>query len=433
MYNYSPIKTLRVRNFRNLGSVDIDFTDSPIVTLVGENEAGKTSLIKAFSMCALHDSPREQKDYIRDGTNALGIEICLEDNTEVFRYKEANGANMYRVTKPDGTVWTSQKITDGLPKEVQDIIGLITEPETGEYLHVRTYEDRLLFVVTPSSTNYKVMYNALKVEQLTRAIKIGSTEANSLKAEITRNDNSLQTLYEQLRGVNIVDIEPLVEIKNRLAKQLEHLDKVARAQSLIERLKELQRQLGALALIDIYKLETISESVAGGLNNANRLVNNLAIKVNYRDKVSDVDSLGEIDLSNLTKAQSIASKITRLNEIAGNAGRFGEVANLEEVSEVIAVQVNKYRAMRDSVTALNASKIAVDVDDCTEITDEQLNMLSKAQRVCNQVLSVTAKMNEVAQYTTYIGQVEAYLKQCGVAVETCPKCGEDVIFDIDKV
>ena len=35
------------------------------------------------------------------------------------------------------------------------------EPETKEYLHIRTYEDKLLFVVTPNSTNYKVMYNSI--------------------------------------------------------------------------------------------------------------------------------------------------------------------------------------------------------------------------------------------------------------------------------
>ncbi len=57
MYNYSPIKKLFIKNFRNLGEVEIDFTQSPIVTLLGENEAGKTSVVKAFATCALHSNP----------------------------------------------------------------------------------------------------------------------------------------------------------------------------------------------------------------------------------------------------------------------------------------------------------------------------------------------------------------------------------------
>ena len=35
-------------------------------------------------------------------------------------------------------------------------MGMVTEPETKEFLHIRTYEDQLLFVVTTASANYKM-------------------------------------------------------------------------------------------------------------------------------------------------------------------------------------------------------------------------------------------------------------------------------------
>lgn len=38
MYNYSPIKKVYIKNFRNIGEATIDFTESPIVSLIGENE-----------------------------------------------------------------------------------------------------------------------------------------------------------------------------------------------------------------------------------------------------------------------------------------------------------------------------------------------------------------------------------------------------------
>lgn len=88
MYSYSPIKTIRVKNFRNIGDVELSFEDSPIITLVGSNEAGKTSIIKAFAACALHANPREQKDWIRDTTKMFGVEINLEDGTQLVRVKE---------------------------------------------------------------------------------------------------------------------------------------------------------------------------------------------------------------------------------------------------------------------------------------------------------------------------------------------------------
>ena len=156
MYNYSPISKVRVKNFRNIGDVELDFRDSPIITLVGSNEAGKTSVIKAFGVCALHASPRDQKEWIRDTTKMFGVQIDLQDGTQIVRVKEDGGVNLYRVIDKDGKTWDTSKITDGLPVQVQQVMGLIAEEETGEFLHIRTYEDKLLFVVTPDSANYKV-------------------------------------------------------------------------------------------------------------------------------------------------------------------------------------------------------------------------------------------------------------------------------------
>lgn len=38
MYTYSPIKKITIKNFRNIGEAVIDFEDSPIISLIGENE-----------------------------------------------------------------------------------------------------------------------------------------------------------------------------------------------------------------------------------------------------------------------------------------------------------------------------------------------------------------------------------------------------------
>ena len=50
------------------------------------------------------------------------------------------------------------------------------------------------------------------------------------------------------------------------------------------------------------------------------------------------------------------------------------------------------------------------------------------------MISVNAqKNNELTVINDNICKIHDYLKQCGVAVEACPKCGEAVIFDIDAV
>ena len=433
MYSYSPIKSLRVKNFRNIGSVDIDFTQCPIVTLLGENESGKTSIIKAFSMCALHDNPREQKDYIRDGTKMLGVEINLEDGTQVVRVKEVNGVNLYRVIRPDGTVWDTDKITDGLPKEVQDVMGLIAEPETGEYLHIRTYEDKLLFVVTPSSTNYKTMYNALKVEQLTRAIKDGSSEVNGLKAQLTTNTNSIMTLQEQLNGIRVFDIQSLVDIRNRIQSQLALLEKVEKVVKLKEKAEALTNELGALKLIEIYGLTEIKDSLALRVASASKTLNNISKLMNCKSVYREVENTPEIQTEPFEKLQLLEKKIKGLKEKMGKASSLSQIAGMSEISEKLIMQIGRVASVGSQLKQLTSKLDTINLQGCSEIPESSLAVLSKTDKVRQKIRELGEKEKQLSEYKGYIEQVENYLKQCGVAVETCPKCGEQVIFDISKV
>ena len=433
MYNYSPIQKMSVKNFRNIGSVEIDFTESPIVTLVGENEAGKTSLIKAFSMCALHDSPRDQKDYIRDNTDALGIQIDLEDGTHIIRVKQTNGLNLYRVIYPDGKVWDANKITDGLPEAVAEKMGLITEPETNEYLNVRTYEDKLPFVVTPASTNYKVMYNALKVEQLTKAIKQGSNEVNALKAKVSKNDDSVQTLNAQMRQIVVYDTEPLRNVRDRIKNQLESLDKLKKLSEKIDKLEELRTKLGALALIDLYKLEEVDVVTASRINTSIRLLENLSEKVNKRDLYNDLNSISEIDTSTLDKVNVLRDKISELNSKTQSAGALISVASMESISESVVSKITSLNSRVNKRDALMETLSKIDVSSCEEIDQTKLNAISKLNKIYSHSQMIVQRSAVLAQYNVYIEQIQNYLQQCGVAVETCPKCGESIVFDLDKM
>ena len=431
MYNYSPLESIRIKNFRNLGDVSLDFNESPIITLLGENEAGKTSVIKAFSMCALHDSPKDQKDYIRDGTSSLAIQICLKDGTQITRYKDTKGANIYNVVDKNGEQWQTNKITDGLPEPVARQMGLTVEPETGEYLNVRTYEDKLLFVVTPASVNYKVMYNALKVEQLTKAIKLGSTEVNTLRNEIGKNIDSANTLHERLKDINVLDLEAASSLKNSLRKQLEVLDKLEKLNNMIAQLEEMNAKLGALALIDAYNLQPVSEVVINKINNINRLINDKT-EVDRQIAIYDkLNTLDNIDINVFNKLNILQGKIAELANKNREASIVEPVNSLESVNEVAIVRIDR---LLQKLNEYNTAKKQLDIynqaDSCSEVSIDTYNKITKLIDSINK-----SKENDMqlANLNNYIEQVQTYLKNNGVAVETCPKCGEAVIIDIDKI
>lgn len=431
MYNYSPLKSIHIKNFRNLGDVKIEFKDSPIITLLGENEAGKTSVIKAFSMCALHDSPKDQKDYIRDGQKALAIQIALEDGTLITRYKELGGANIYNVIDKNGEKWQTNKITDGLPEPVARQMGLTVENETGEYLNVRTYEDKLLFVVTPASTNYKVMYNALKVEQLTKAIKLGSTEANTLRYEISKNNDSANTLHSRLKDINVLDLEAVSSLKNSLKSQLIILDKLEKLNELVAKYNDIMSKLGALALLDAYNLQPVDVTLTSKINNINRLLKNKQEVDNKLSIYKALNTLEQVDTNVLSRLVNLNGRITELKAKNREALVLEPVKSLEGINEIVLVHIDRLRqCLSDYESANKKAQAYKELDECEEAN---LNTLSKLEKLVKNIAENKERETNIKKWHDYIQQVQNYLKGCGVAVESCPKCGEAIVLDIDKI
>lgn len=433
MYSYSPIRNIRVKNFRNIGDVELSFEDSPIITLVGSNEAGKTSIVKAFSACALHANPREQKDWIRDTTKMFGIEITLEDGTQVVRVKEDGGINLYRIIYPDGKTWDVSKITDGLPVPVQKVMGLIEEQETGEFLHIRTYEDKLLFVVTPDSANYKVMYNALKVENLTKAIKLGSTEVNTLNKDINKNENSLATLNDQMRTIKIIDIDALRSVKERLQYQLSLLDKLERAIGYSKAIQENEVKLGAIGLIDRFNLTDIDELLASNLIRVGNSIENVSNLNKSSSILKCTDTIEEIDTSLLNRVYNIITRKNELSDKIKEAGTLIHIVEIKDVNESSVVQLDRAAKLLKEIRTLENHAEVLDIKDTTEITDKDIQNISKIESVIQKRDTIRTDSDNLGKIVDYIEQVQDYLKKCGVAVESCPKCGEAVIFDIDKL
>lgn len=429
---YSPIKQIWIKDFRNIGEVKVNFDESPIVSLIGENEAGKTSVVKAFSVCALHSTPKDQKDYIRDGTNGFGVEIELEDGTVITRIKTTTG-NRYRVKNPDGTVYDTTKIdSSSAPVEVQRVMGMIEEPETKEYLQVRTYEDQLLFVVTPASTNYKVMYDALKVDQITRAIKSGSKEVNELKHVIDANENGIQTLTNSLKAVKVYDITSLLNIKARLESELAVINSLEEAAGLVDRIKRAEAELGAIAEIDKAGLKDISELEAVQISDSLSLLTKLTRLNKLLSTYSLADTAENIDIPVYQSIIDTYIKKVELDRAIFANESMVRIGEAEEVNEVELMTMTSIAELRDKLSSLTNQLRRIDTAGAELIEQSDFNTVTMLESVNAGFTRLGQLETAYKQCDDYCSQVQSYLKSLGAAVETCPNCGEDIVIDIDK-
>lgn len=429
---YSPIKQIWIKDFRNIGEVKVNFDESPIVSLIGENEAGKTSVVKAFSVCALHSTPKDQKDYIRDGTNGFGVEIELEDGTVITRIKTTTG-NRYRVKNPDGTVYDTTKIdSSSAPVEVQRVMGMIEEPETKEYLQVRTYEDQLLFVVTPASTNYKVMYDALKVDQITRAIKSGSKEVNELKHVIDANENGIQTLTNSLKAVKVYDITSLLNIKARLESELAVINSLEEAARLVDRIKRAEAELGAIAEIDKAGIQDISELEAVQISDSLSLLTKLTRLNKLLSTYSLADTAENIDIPVYQSIIDTYIKKVELDRAIFANESMVRIGEAEEVNEVELITMTSIAELRDKLSSLTNQLRRIDTAGAELIEQSDFNTVTMLESVNAGFTRLGQLETAYKQCDDYCSQVQSYLKSLGAAVETCPNCGEDIVIDIDK-
>lgn len=425
MYKYSPIDKIRVANFRCLSDVEIDFNRSPIVALKGDNESGKTSFIKAFAVAAMHAWPTEQKSFIRDFTNGFAIAIRLDDGTVVSRLKLA-AVNRYSVTRDGQTLWAADKLESGTPTVVQEVMGLIEEPETKEFLQIRTYEDQLLFVVTPTSANYKMMYWALKVDNLTRAIKCGSEEVNSLKYDMNSNNSSIVTLGNYLRGIQIVDIEPAINIRNRVQQQLQVLDKLEAAMACLERLYRQESYLAKYAEIEQAGLEEVNETKFLSLINAARAYNNLGACHNKIYALEDVNNLEPVDERTMADLYSAMGRMTQLDTLSRKAQVLAPVGSLE------TVDLNTIAMLDRAVTcgekevgfAGRLQALAMAPDELVDI--DALTTFSRAMSLVEKVDTASKEAELIAN----INRIESIIKSMGVATATCSRCGETVVVEV---
>lgn len=424
---YSKIKSWRIKNFRNLGDIEIDFTKSPIVTLIGENEAGKTSVVKTFGVLGCNAYQSDQKDYIRDGTTGFGICATLEDGTTIFRFKTKD-VNQYRIDKDNQCLFQVDKIDRGYgtPVEIEKVVGMIIEPETKELLQVRTYEDQLLFVLTKSSENYKVMYNALKVENITKAINNGNKEANEYRKAVNNYEVSIETLEDTLKGIKIVDIDNAVKVKNQIKEEVNVISRMQQIISLINRNNEIGSELGVLQLLN--ETSEISEILGYKLNMLGSLIGNEKVVQLRMKGYTQLDTVSEIDYNPILKLNRVRELKRNLESKASVLGNFDSLSGAQLIDYKATLELDRLRGLVKDANKVS-SQLSIYKGMGSEIPNKDLatiSSLDKVKQLLNRCANLGTSITEGKQ------EADSWynkIKESGAIVTSCPNCGETVVVD----
>lgn len=418
---YSPIKRWGIKNFRNLGEVGFEF-DTPIVTLVGDNEAGKTSVVKTFAVLGANGYATEQKDYIRDNTKGFSIECELSDGTTVKRVKTAS-ENAFEIVGADGEVYAADKIDRGYgtPVELERVMGMMVEPETKELLQIRTYEDNLLFVLTKSSENYKVMYNALKVGNLTRAIAVGNQQANGYRNAIDEYSVKSETLESELESIKDIDIASAIRLKG----EIERLSRiVAGLTGLIKRLDAADESEARLRVYaGVAGLREESESVGHSFKS---LVERLGAQERVAARLNAVAKIDSVSMER--DADGVVKLLSRLRDserLKSAAEIFTGLSTVKEEQESL---VTGLLALSKRVSDGERLEGAVAAFTGLPKSEVDISPISRLRGLIERIESLNSEEAELSRVREKVEESYTALKATGAEVMVCPNCGADIVI-----
>ena len=305
---YSKIVAWEVINFMSFEKARVEFDGTNIVNLKGYNDSGKSALLRALSVCLMDKYRNKQAKFIRDGSDYFRIVVYFDDGVSIVRDKYLNGQSLYELYLEGKLVFTTKqgnKLTkiDGVPEVIKEYLGLCVTDSV--YLNYQTNEEKLPFVDTTGSENYRAFHEVLRMEELYRASNMINVDRRELNGEIAQIEFDLRQSETSLSKCDYVTkelIAKLEEVEKECTKTNEKLNS----------LKALQEYAKNISnIIKLPKLDTISSERLADLLSIKDCIEHIdslkvtpeVPKVSY-ERLNDLVHLGNI-LDNLDSYKSI--------------------------------------------------------------------------------------------------------------------------------
>ena len=378
---YSKITSVEVTNFMVYSRAKLVFDDSNIVNIKGYNSSGKSTMLKAIGVCLTNMYPKSQTKLIRHGEEYFRIVVSFNDGVSILRDKYANGQSLYEMYKDGVCVFTTKEgrklsKVDDVPEIIKTYLGLCNT--SYGCLNYQSRQDKLWLVETTGSENYSTLNEILKSEEISRANALINSDKNSLSAEITQIEASVQAVKTERMAAEAYTEELLAALEAR-----EHY-----VQELNRRAKAIRRLSETLSSIQEIKVPPVIEkmdverlSAIGAMGRAVSEIGSIKIapavpkiEVSRLQKASALGSISSQILDG--RAQIVAVEIplisversTRLSEVVKCAKAYGEAGS--SYKELLVAKQKIETGLAKAVAEADAQGIHfVKCDNCGSYTE----------------------------------------------------------------
>lgn len=194
------LETVKINDFRCIDEVTLDM--SQVIALRGNNESGKTSIIKALELLMLGGTNAGK--YIRSGCRDFriagyvgGVDKTVVRTAKGYKIYDGNVVDK-AAEKGAKPVTTVDKLTSNeTPEVVAKIFNLQRNAVTGNMLGSRGYAGKVPFVQTTATENYAIVSEEMGVKPFRDAAYGGILEAGRLEKKAKVLSGTLADLKEQ--------------------------------------------------------------------------------------------------------------------------------------------------------------------------------------------------------------------------------------------
>ena len=302
------IKTLRLRNFQNTVSLDIDFGDRNVIC--GRNGSGKTTIANAISWLLYGTASDRTKSFTPKTTGPDGQPVHnLNHSAEaVFTCDDRT----FSLKKDYHEVWTVRRgITDAEGNKKREFTGHETDYFIdGKQVKCEEYEHFLSSLFDPQDAKILTLpyFFATELDVASRRQKIISMIGDITPDEVLAEDKTLSTVVDMIKNKGNE-----VNLASDLKKELADADRMIKAVPV--RIDECQRQISESAV------EENEDKLASDITELESQIAELEKRRNSLTDSSAISTLRACSLEVKCEMDRIASELETANNQKLNAWR----------------------------------------------------------------------------------------------------------------